>query len=83
MTNAQRNAKAITATRADLKEIEKALAKVHGLQKAIAALADHNTDADGAQDLANRLEECLDDMAATVEIELDEMEYQRLHAGRR
>ena len=83
MTNAQRNAKAITATRADLKEIEKVLAKVHGLRKAIAALADHNTDADEAQDLTNRLEECLDDMAATVEIELDEMEYQRLHAGRR
>ena len=83
MTTAQRDAKAITATRADLKEIEKVLAKVHSLQKAIAALADHNTDADEAQDLANGLEECLDDMAATVEIELDEMEYQRLHAGRR
>jgi len=77
------NAPKTTATRTDLKEIEKVLARVHGLQKAIAALADHNTDADEAQDLANRLEECLDDMAATVEIELDEMEYQRLHAGRR
>ena len=80
MTNAQRNAKVIAATRTDLKEIEKVLAKVHGLQKAIAALADHNTDVDEAKDLANRLEECLEDMAATVEIELDEMEYQRLHA---
>jgi hypothetical protein len=77
------NAPKTTATRTDLKEIEKVLARVHGLQKAIAALADHNTDADEAQDLANRLEECLDDMATTVEIELDEMECQRLHAGRR
>ncbi len=82
MTNAQRHARATQATRADLKEVERVLARVQSLRKAIASLADRFPEADTAMDCAASLEDAVEDIAASIEIELHELEHERREPSR-